>query len=213
MLQTFLDVQQVVHQEVLNSFEYASQDSPLGQVELWTNHLSSTVLRQALVLERRVSEAAFQMTSSFQEGSGRCRCGGVKSLKFKWKQSPIDHPSFFWGCVKYTHNDRHLHDSAKSCPGTTWKIMEKHRMAMMPSDVRLLHGRCSHLLTDWLAKEPNSATENQCDLVAKIFGGRKQHLPLKSQKDVSSLLKELCSVVDSAIPKEPEVGREEDLLS
>ena len=51
MLQTFLDVQLVVHQEVLNSFEYASQDSTLGQVELWTYHLPSTLLRQALVLE------------------------------------------------------------------------------------------------------------------------------------------------------------------
>ena len=108
------------------------------------------------------------MTPSYQAGNGRCRCGGVKSLKFKWKQNPLarvyftqppkkegwsidhpsflDHPSFFGGCVKYTHNDRHLHHSAKSCPGTTWKIMEKHRMAMMPSDVRLLYNRCSHLL-------------------------------------------------------------------
>ena len=95
MLQTLLDVQQVVHQEVLNSFEYTLQDSTLGQVELWTNHLPSTLIRQAIVLERRVSEAAFQMTPSYQEGNGRCRCGGVKSLKFKWKQNPLDHPSFF----------------------------------------------------------------------------------------------------------------------
>ena len=136
---------------------------------------------EALVLERRVSEAAFQMTPSYQEGNGRCRCGGVKSLKFKWKQSPIDLPSFFGGCVKYTHNDRHLHDSAKSCPGTTWKIMEKHRMSMMPSDIRLLYDRCSCLLTEWLAKEPNSTTASRYDLVAKIFGGKKQHLPLQNK--------------------------------
>ena len=68
------------------------------------------------------------------------------------------------------HNDRHLHDSAKPCPGITLKIMDKHRMAMMPSYLRLLYDRCSHLLTEWLVKEPNSTTENQYDLVAKVFG-------------------------------------------
>ena len=72
MLQTFLDVQEGVHHEVLNSFEYALEDSALGQVELWINHLPSTLIRQALVLERRVSEAAFQMIPSYQKGSGHC---------------------------------------------------------------------------------------------------------------------------------------------
>ena len=87
-------------------------------------------------------------------------------------------------------------------------------MAMMPSYLRLLYDRCSHLLTEWLVKEPNSTTENQYDLVPKVFGGKKQHLPPKSEKDVSVLLKELCSLIDSAIPKEtePEVQSEEELF-
>ena len=49
-----------------------------------------------------------------------------------------------------------------------------------------------------------STTENLYDLVARIFG-KKQHLPPKSEKDVSFLLKELCSLIDSAVPKESEV--------
>ena len=59
-----------------------------------------------------------------------------------------------------------------------------------------------------------ATTEDQYDLVAKVFGGKKQHLPPKSEKDVSVLLKELCSLIDSAIPNEtePEVQSEEELF-
>ena len=45
---------------------------------------------------------------------GRCKCGAVKSLKFKWMEEAIPYPSFFWGCVKYTVSDRSLHDSAST---------------------------------------------------------------------------------------------------
>lgn len=55
-----------------------------------------TLLDQALKIEQAVSEAAYQMTPSFPGlGQGRCKCGSLKSLKFKWKDQPIPHPSFF----------------------------------------------------------------------------------------------------------------------
>lgn len=93
--------------------------------------------------------------------------------------------------------------------------MDKHRMAMMPSDVRLLYNRCSHLLTEWLAKEPTLLQKISIIWWPKFLVVRSNTLiPPKSEKDVSVLLKELCSLIDSAIPKknEPEVQSEEELF-
>ena len=121
MLQIYLMVQKVVHDEIMYSFQSTSSDSPLGEVEDWSNHIGC---RQALKIERSVSEAAHQMTPSFPGlGQGCCKCGAIKSLKFKWKEEPIPHPSFFWGCVKYTMSDRSLHDSAKSCSDSIWEAL------------------------------------------------------------------------------------------
>ena len=113
MLQVYLTVQRVVHDEIMYSFQSAASDSPLGELEDWSNHLGSSLLDQALKIEQSDCEATYQMTPSFPGlGQGRCKGGAIKSLKFKWKEEPISHPSFFWGCVKYTVSERSLHDPA-----------------------------------------------------------------------------------------------------
>ena len=87
MLQIYLMVQKVVRDEIMYGFQSTSSDSPLGEVEDWSNHLGSSLLDQALKIEQSVCEAAYQMTPSFPGlGQGRCKCGAIKSLKFKWKE-------------------------------------------------------------------------------------------------------------------------------
>jgi hypothetical protein len=51
MLQIYLMVQKVVHDEIMYSFQSAASDSPLGEVEDWSNHLGSNLLDQALKIE------------------------------------------------------------------------------------------------------------------------------------------------------------------
>ena len=90
MLQIYLMVQKVVHDEIMYCFQSASSDSPLGEVEDWSNHLGSSLLDQALKIEQSVCEAAYEMTPSFPGlGQGRCKCGAIKSLKFKWKNQSL----------------------------------------------------------------------------------------------------------------------------
>jgi hypothetical protein len=56
----------------------------MGEREEWSNHLGSRLLDQALKIEQSITKAAYQMTASFPGiGQGRCKCGAVKSLKFK----------------------------------------------------------------------------------------------------------------------------------
>ena len=80
MLQVYLEVQTVVHNEIMYSFQKASGDSPLGEREEWSNHLGSRLLDQALKIEHSVTEAAYQMTPSYPGvGQGQCKCGAVKA--------------------------------------------------------------------------------------------------------------------------------------
>jgi hypothetical protein len=148
LLHTYSIVQKVVHSELRNSFEFASDTSPLGELDKWTNALPSSLIDQVLKIEKEIADAACQMTKEYVAGRGRCRCGAVKSLKFKWKSHPIQYPSFFWGCVKYTSYDRVQHDSAKSQPGTVWAILVEVGISLFPADARHLYTKCSSLLSE-----------------------------------------------------------------
>lgn len=48
MLQVYLTVQKVVHNEIMYSFHNASGDCTLGEREEWSNHIGSRLLDQAL---------------------------------------------------------------------------------------------------------------------------------------------------------------------
>ena len=198
LLQVYLMVQKVVHNEIMFSFQTAASDSPLGEVEDWSNHLGSSLLDRALKIERSVCEAAYQMTPSFPGlGQGRCKCGAMKSLKFKWKENPVPHPSFFWGCVKYTVSDRSLHDSAKSCSDPIWEALDKYRITISIKDAKALLDKCSRLHTDWIQRE--EATGTDLDLYTKIYGGS---CKFTSTKQVRAMLEKVCKMIDDCIPVE-----------
>ena len=201
MLRVYLAVRKIVHNEIMYSFQNASGDCPLGEREEWSNHLGSRLLDQALKIEQTVSEAAYQMTPGFPGlGQGRCKCGALKSLKFKWKDQPIPHPSFFWGCVKYTASDRFLHDPAKSCSDSVWIALDKYRITITIKDSQALLDKCSSLHTDWIQREEASTTD--FDLYTKIYGGLQKMLPFSSTKQVCTMLKNVLKMIDQCIPEE-----------
>ena len=119
---------------------------------------------------------------------------------FKWKSHPIQYPSFFMGCVKYTSYDRAQHDSAKSQPGTVWAILSEVGISLLPADARHLYAKCSTLLGEIeAAKDPVDV-----DQFNKIYGGPSESLPLKGVDDVISALRDLKTAVDSFVPEEAE---------
>ena len=200
LLHTYCLVQNVVHSELRNSFEYASGVSPLGELDRWTNALPSSLVDQVLKIEKEVTDAACQMTKEHTSGHGRCHCGAVKSLKFKWKSHPIQYPSFFWGCVKYTSYDRTSHDSAKSQAGSVWAILSDVGISLLPTDAKHLHSKCSTLLGE--IEAANDFVE--IDQFNKVYGGPSESLPIKGVEDVISSLRDILVAVDSFIPEEAE---------
>ena len=104
LLNTYLTVSKVVDEEILASFQGAGDLSDLGKLQLWTNNLPKKLMQKALALKEAVGEAGVSMTTDRIGGrSGRCKCGNVKGLKFKWKetQGGVEYPSFF-GVVLHT---------------------------------------------------------------------------------------------------------------
>ena len=91
-------------------------------------------------------------------GQGRCRCGAIKSLKFKWRTHPIQYSSFLWGCVKYTSYDRALHDSAKSQADTVWAILADVGMSLLPTDAQHLYTKSADLLGE-MEKKPKTVAK------------------------------------------------------
>lgn len=71
-------------------------------------------------------------------------------------------------------------------------------MAMMLSDVHFLYDRCSQ--NGWLRSQ--TLLQKICMIWWPRFLVVRSNT--KSEKDVSFLLKELCSLIDSAIPKDTE---------
>ncbi len=141
------------------------------------------------------------MTPSFPSvGQGRCKCGAVKSLKFKWKDQPIPHPSFFWGCIKYTASDRFLHDPAKSCSDSVWIALDKYRITITIKDCHALLDKSSDLHTDFIAREEVSTTD--LDLFTKIYGGPQKMLPFRSIKQVCKMLETVLKMIEQCIPED-----------
>ena len=149
---------------------------------------------------RANSGAAYQMTPFFPGlGQGRCKCGALKSLKFKWKDQPIPHPSFFWGCVNYTTSDCFLHDPAKSCSDSVWIALDKYSITITIKDSQALLDKCSSLRTDWIQRE---ASTTDFDLYTKIYGGPQKMLPFSSTKQVCTMLKNVLKMIDQCIPED-----------
>ena len=168
LLHTYCLVQNVV---LRKCFEYTSDTSPLGELDRWTNSLHSLV-DQVLKMEK---DATCQMTKEHISGQGRCCCGAVRSLKFKWKSHP-----FFLGCVKYTSYDRALHNSAKSQGGTAWAILSEAGMSLLPTDARHLHTKYSTLLGEIEAAKDFV----EIDQFNKVYDGPPKSMPAKDFDDV-----------------------------
>ena len=113
MLTTYIEVNEVLKEEMTMTISNASDRSPLGKHALWSNNLHKKVLTRSFDTSTCVAKAALQHSDTGVSSSvGRCQCGGVKALK--WKCDNVGEPSFFWGCARYRMNERFEHDKAIS---------------------------------------------------------------------------------------------------
>ena len=93
---------EIIMEELIIAMNNGSSDSYLGMLAGWTIFLSSETCTS-------IAKAALHHTADnvTNKGSGRCQCGGVKALKFIWREGNDSVP-FFWGGLLPLPSDKDL---------------------------------------------------------------------------------------------------------
>ena len=116
MLTTYVEVGQILKEELNMSMANSSNSTYLGKANMWTNNLPTKVLSSACDVFGSIAKSSLQHTKDVhvRDSVGRCQCGGVKVLKYVWKPGDDAVPSFFWGCARCRAHERYQHDRAVS---------------------------------------------------------------------------------------------------
>lgn len=204
MLNIYLKVSQIMNEEILSTFNGAS-DSSLGRLRKWDGDLASDVISKVSGIQKSVGQAAYELSDYFQNAEvGRCVCSATKALRFGWKNDLLPYPSFFWGCSKYTPFDAFKHDKATPLRGTFWNIVSDDIKIAHISDknLKLLQEKTAISITFWDGRnEDNAEVEELLNQATTHYGGPEEDLPYKKtehvilslrgiNKDLTSLLAE-----------------------
>ena len=126
MLTNYIEVNEIVKEELMVALNNGGSDSYLGKLREWTDNLPNKVLSASSDTFSSIAKAALHHSSDViaNKGSGRCQCGGVKVLKVNWKSRNDSLPSFFWGCTHYRAIEKFQHDRAVPfCSATVSSIL------------------------------------------------------------------------------------------
>lgn len=138
MLRNYLEVNEIIKEEVTSSISNCSQSTPLGRLNMWSNGLQRKLITSCCDTLSSIAKSAMQHSDTQPDQHiGRCQCGGVKVLKVNWK-NVSDLPSFFWGCGRYRQFERYQHDRAVSFRSATLKTITdnaNHLMKMTSKDL------------------------------------------------------------------------------
>ena len=132
-------------------------------------------------------------------------CSALKILRFGWHQDPIPHPSFFWGCSRYTPIETGKHDKGIPVRDTLWDVIQSDTKVahMSEKDIKILSQKLSGSLTFW-ESQPEAAIG---DVLEKhnnsMYGG-----PSKSTtKDhVIQVLSQVIEELDGLLKDREEVS-------
>ena len=124
-----------------------------------------------------MGQEAYELTEYWQDTAGRCRCSSVKVIRFGWKVSPIPHPSFFWGCAKYTSIDSHSHEQLLEPDSDS----RGYSQNISDAELERLSNRFS-LIDEFWSEDIDNHDRNEMEQLVKtvsdVYGGPKDDLPL-----------------------------------
>ena len=100
MLSTFIEVNEIIKEELVIAMNNGSSESYPGMLAGWTNNLARKVFNASSETYTSIAKAALHHTVT-NKGSGYCQCGGVRVLKFTWREGNDSVPSF-WGVAPVT---------------------------------------------------------------------------------------------------------------
>ena len=172
MLGVYIEVSRVMNEEIDHAISGASPKSRVGQLKLWNGELPAEILHKVAVIQQDVASAAYHTTNYSNPEVGRCMCSALKILRFGWHQDPIPHPSFFWGCSRYTPVEASKHDKGIPVRNTLWDVINSDAKVahMSEKDIKILSQKLSASLTFW-----EQQTDNIDEIIEKhsnnLYGG------------------------------------------
>lgn len=206
MLHMYQKVNAIIGEEIASTFEGASATSSLGSMKKWNGgDVGIGLIRRVFDIQKSVAEAAFQLSDYNLKEVGNCMCAAIKSFRFGWKEVPIPHPSFFWGCSRYTPMDSGRHDKATPAHISLWKLIDDDvKMSRMSDkDLRSLQQKNLHAISFWERRLKEAEEETGDELFKhafSLYGGPKTITAFDSIKGVLSVLKsvdkDLIYVID-----------------
>lgn len=168
------------------------------------------LLESAWQLNQAVADAAFEQADSDVLTQGRCKCGTIKVLKFKWKPNPVPHPSFFWGCVSYSHRDPERHDITAPHKQPVWDVIMLQRAKLPDKDVQILLDNLHDASQFWDAISDDREDERYNDLLQSAthyYGGPESVLPFVDMKSLKKVLFEACKFLERVLSEERGLGK------
>ena len=196
MLTAYVEVGQILKEELSMSMANSSNSTGLGKANMWTNNLPTKVLSSACDVFSCIAKSSLQHTRDLdvRNSVGRCQCGGVKVLKFVWKPGDDTVSSFFWGCARYRAHERYNHDRAvsfrsASIDGVLHNV--QHLSKISDSDLRQIE----RLLVDQVKVYRDGEVviaEDVVSKVTKIYGGTPQ---VHSSEGVAEYIDGFVSIV------------------
>ena len=171
-LDAYLEVGDIINEELAICTLNASPQTRLGKLSAWTNHLPRKLLSSSWQVQRSIAQASYQLSGIWAPGEGRCKCGSSLKLCFSWRDSPIAHASFFWGCVSYPRADVHRHDKASPCRGYLRTVIAEHYGRLGDAEMTALIQNIQKALDVWQSLDQESP-DSETDIESKLLQARK----------------------------------------
>lgn len=192
MLDMYLKVSEIITEEICSSYQGAGDSSHVGHLKKWdSGDVGVGLIRKVYEIQKAVGLAAFHLSEYELEDVGNCMCAAMKAFRFGWKEVPIPHPSFFWGCSRYIPVESGRHDKAISVRTTLWKVIDDDIKVSRISDkdIKFLQHKLSTVVTFWEGHE--AADEEMLKHAISLYGGPPKITAFKSSKQVLVVLKDI----------------------
>lgn len=188
MLDIYIKVNKIVSEEIQNSFNGASTNSAVGILKKWDGDLGCNLINKVFDIQKCIGQAAYELTDYFEVADvGRCICSASKALRFGWKDESVPHPSFFWGCSRYTPYESSKHDKGQPVRGSFWNVIASEVNVGHISDknLRLLGEKTTQAIAYWNGRDADEELLKQASI---YYGGPEEVVPYKDSKAVARSL-------------------------
>ena len=199
LLATYLKVAEIIDEEVQIAVTGAPPKSNVSELHQWDGGLSAAMIHQSAAIHSAVGRAAYQLSDyCITPEIGRCKCSAIKILCYGWHATPIPHPSFFWGCCRYSVAEAGMHDKGVPVRESLWSIVEADERIgrVSDKDMLLLTQKINTAILFWKDLQERGDTVTMFEHASKLYGGPE---PYDNKESVTEALQSLCKCLQELL--------------